>query len=33
MKVKNVKLEWYVLRWDSNKKQIVDMNRILCEKN
>lgn len=26
MKVKNVKLEWYVLRWDSNKKQIVDMN-------
>lgn len=26
MKVKNVNLEWYVLRWDTNKKKIVDYN-------
>lgn len=26
MKVKNVKLEWYVLMWDSNEKKVVNYN-------
>lgn len=26
MKVKNVKLEWYVLRWDDSKKTVVNYN-------
>lgn len=26
MKVKNVKLEWYVLMWDSNTKKVVNYN-------
>lgn len=26
MRVKNVKLEWYVLRWDFNKKEVVNYN-------
>ncbi len=26
MRKKNVKLEWYVLMWDSNKKKVVNYN-------
>jgi hypothetical protein len=26
MKLKNVKLEWYVLMWDSNNKKVVNYN-------
>ena len=26
MKVKNVKLEWYVLMWDSNAKKVINYN-------
>ena len=26
MKVKNVNLEWYVLRWDVNAKKVVNYN-------
>jgi len=26
MKIKNVNLEWYVLRWDSNSKKVVNYN-------
>ena len=26
MKVKNVNLEWYVLRWDSNAKKVMNYN-------
>lgn len=26
MKVKNVNLKWYVLRWDSNSKKVVNYN-------
>ena len=26
MKVKNVNLEWYVLRWDFNTKKVVNYN-------
>ena len=26
MKIKNIKLEWYVLRWDSNSKKVVNYN-------
>lgn len=26
MKVKNVELEWYVLRWDFNQKKVVNYN-------
>ena len=26
MRVKNVKLEWYVLRWDFNRKEVVNYN-------
>ena len=26
MKVKNVNLEWYVLRWDNNTKQVINYN-------
>lgn len=26
MKTKNVKLEWYVLKWDSNQKKVVNYN-------
>lgn len=26
MKLKNIKLEWYVLDWDTNKKKVVERN-------
>ena len=26
MKIKNVNLEWYVLRWDGSKKKVVNYN-------
>ena len=26
MKVKNVNLEWYVLRWDFNTKKVINYN-------
>lgn len=26
MKIKNVNLEWYAMRWDSNKKAVVKIN-------
>lgn len=26
MKTKNVKLEWYVLKWDFNQKKVVNYN-------